>query len=89
MTKIIRAATAGTLESSDAYIELEPADSLLLEIDSVVLEQYGEAIRQVVKNTLQEQGVQAAKVRIVDRGALDCVIAARLETAILRGSKEV
>ena len=89
MTKIIRAATAGTLESSDAYIEVEPADSLLLEIDSVVLEQYGEAIRQVVKNTLQEQGVQAAKVRIVDRGALDCVIAARLETAILRGSKEV
>ena len=89
MTKIIRAATAGTLESSDAYIEVEPADSLLLEIDSVVLEQYGEAIRQVAKNTLQEQGVQAAKVRIVDRGALDCVIAARLETAILRGSKEV
>ena len=29
--------------------------------------------------------VENAVVRIVDRGALDCVIRARVETAILRG----
>ena len=34
-------------------------------------------------------GVENAVVRIVDRGALDCVIRARVETAILRGKGEV
>ena len=86
MGEIIQRAVAGTLESSDVFVTLEPNDSgLELEIDSVVQNQFGEAIRKAAMDVLAEQGVENARVSIVDRGALDCVIRARVETAVLRG----
>lgn len=89
MSEIIRRAAAGTLESSDVYVEIEPCDSgIELELDSVVIQQFGEDIRRVANEVLAEQGVASAKLRLVDRGALDCVIRARVETAILRGKGE-
>ena len=89
MEKIICRATAGTLESSDVFVTLEPHESgLEIEIDSVVKNQYGDAIRAAVEDVLREQHVTNARVSIVDRGALDCVIRARVETAVLRGKGE-
>ncbi len=86
MGKIVKRATAGTLESSDVFVTLEPCDSgLEIEIDSVVQKQFGEAIRRVAEETLNELDIHQARLSIVDRGALDCVIRARVETAILRG----
>ena len=74
------------MESSDVYVEIEPGtDGVQLEVESVVIRQFGDAIRAVVKEVLAEQGVENANVRIVDRGALECVLRARVETAILRG----
>ena len=67
-------------------MEIEPGtDGIQLEVDSVVIRQFGDAIRAVVKDVLAEQGVESANVRIVDRGALECVLRARVETAVLRG----
>lgn len=89
MNDIIRRATAGTLESSDVFVTLEPhAQGLEIEIDSVVKEQFGEAILCTVRDVLEELKVQNARLSIVDRGALDCVIRARVETAVLRGKGE-
>ena len=89
MEKIICRATAGTLESSDVFVTLEPhEDGLEIEIDSVVKNQYGDAIRAAVEDVLKEQNITAARVSVVDRGALDCVIRARVETAVLRGKGE-
>ena len=86
MGEIIQRAVAGTLESSDVFVTLEPnASGLEIEIDSVVQNQFGDAIRKVAEEVLSEQNVQFAKLSIVDRGALDCVIRARVETAVLRG----
>ena len=88
--EILKRATAGTMESSDAYVEIEPKESGLdIQIESVVKEQFGEEISQAVKNVLDESGVENAKVRVVDRGALECVIRARVEAAILRGKGEM
>ena len=82
---ILKCASAGTLESSDAYVEIEPAaDSITISIESVVEKQFGQKIKSAVYEVLSENGVEAASVRIVDRGALECVIRARVETAILR-----
>lgn len=78
-------ATAGTMESSDVYVEIEPADDLQIQLESVVLAQFGEEILEVTREVLRENHVEKANVRIVDRGALECVIRARVETAILRG----
>ena len=83
--EIIRSASAGTVESSDVYVQIEPAQGLDIQLESVVYNQFGDAIREVVTKVLHEQGVENAAVRIVDRGALECVIRARVETAVLRG----
>ena len=82
---IVRNASAGTMESSDAYVEIVPADRLDIQLESVVKQQFGQQIMDAVEQVLQENGVDKALVRIVDRGALECVIRARVETAILRG----
>ena len=79
-------ASAGTMESSDAYVEIEPGtEGVKLQLESVVMGQFGEAIEKAVRNVLQELSVENANVRVVDRGALECVIRARVETAVLRG----
>lgn len=84
--KIVRTASAGTMESSDAYVEIEPGtEGVKLQLESVVMGQFGEAIEKAVRNVLQELSVENANVRVVDRGALECVIRARVETAVLRG----
>lgn len=89
MTKICKYASAGTLESSDAYVEIEPGEEKLeISLESVVEQQFGDVIRQTVLEVLKEQGVERAVVRVVDRGALECVIRARVETAVLRGKGE-
>lgn len=84
--EIRKSASAGTMESSDVYVEIEPSQSgIQLQIQSVVQGQFGEAIEAAVTQVLKEQGVESAIVRIADRGALECVLRARVETAILRG----
>ena len=85
---IVKNASAGTMESSDAYVEIEPADTLDVQLESVVQAQFGEEIRTVVCEVLKEHDVQQASVRVIDRGALECVLRARVETAILRGKGE-
>ncbi len=88
--EIKQIATAGTMESSDAYVEIEPAvGGLQVTLESVVEHQFGDAIRSVVLEVLAEQQVESAKVHVVDRGALECVLRARVETAILRGKGTV
>lgn len=84
--KILRTAVAGTLESSDVLITVRnnPEGALTLEIESVVMKQFGTQIRRVVEETLAELGVSAGIIEIEDRGALDCMIRARLQTAISR-----
>lgn len=86
--EIVKSASAGTMESSDAYVEIEPAADLQIQLESVVQQQFGDEIRNVVEEMLQQNGVEKASVRIIDRGALECVIRARVETAILRGKGE-
>ena len=85
---ILKSASAGTMESSDVYVQIEPGKGLDIQLESVVLNQFGDAIREVVTEVLKEQGVENAAVRIVDRGALECVLRARVETAVLRGKEE-
>jgi len=85
MAEVKKKASAGTLESSDVYVEIEPAaEGLTIDLQSVVQAQFGEAIETAVRQVLQENGVERASVKVMDRGALECVIRARVETAVLR-----
>ena len=85
MADVKKKASAGTLESSDVYVEIEPAEAgLAIDLQSVVQAQFGSAIEAAVREVLQENGVTCANVKVMDRGALECVIRARVETAVLR-----
>lgn len=83
---IARKAQAGTIQSSDLMVFVEPAAGLEIEIESTVKRQFEHLIRQKIEEILRAQGVTAGKVRISDRGALDYAIQARLETALARAS---
>ncbi|MTV82021.1 citrate lyase acyl carrier protein [Secundilactobacillus folii] len=81
-------AVAGTLESSDIQIMISKAtDGIQIELKSDVEKQFGDQIRHVITATLNALGVQAAKVKAVDKGALDCVIKARTIAAAQRASE--
>ena len=87
--QIVKAAAAGTMESSDVSVEVEPGtQGLQLHLESVVAQQFGQSILETVREVFVENGIENANVRIVDRGALDCVLRARVETAIFRGREE-
>ncbi len=83
---IARKAQAGTIQSSDLMVFVEPAAGLEIEIESTVKRQFEHLIRQKIEEILRAQGVTAGKVRVSDRGALDYAIQARLETALARAS---
>ncbi|MBE6544462.1 MAG: citrate lyase acyl carrier protein [Ruminococcaceae bacterium] len=82
---ILKQASAGTMESSDVYVEIESnEDGLEIHIESVVEKQFGDRIEATVREVLADCNVTNACVRVVDRGALECVLRARVETAIYR-----
>ena len=76
-------ALAGTLESSDVMVRIGPTaqPGIQLEIDSIVKQQFGAAIEQVVRETLAQLGVKQANVVVDDKGALECVLRARVQAA--------
>jgi citrate lyase subunit gamma (acyl carrier protein) len=79
-------AVAGTLESSDVHVTIGPNDGngIELSLKSSVLRQYGKQIKKVVLETLNNLEITDAKINIVDNGALDCTIKARVEGAVYR-----
>ena len=82
-------AIAGTVESSDLLVRVEPSqDWIELEIASVVKDRFGHLIEAEVRGVLKALDVTNARVFVDDRGALDCVIRARVETALRRAAKE-
>ena len=82
---IEKSAVAGTLESSDAQVTVEPAEGgIKLEISSSVMNQYGRQIKATVLETLERLDVKSGRVTVVDKGALDCTLKARVECAVFR-----
>lgn len=87
--KLIEIANAGTLESSDIQIIIEPNENggIVIELESVVKAQFGEQVEEVIANTLKELGVTDAKIFANDKGAIDPVIKSRVQTAVYRSAK--
>lgn len=83
--EIKKAAVAGTLESSDCMVTVEPGEGRVdLDLSSVVIRQFGPQIRKVIFETLERLEVTDAHVTVVDKGALDCTLKARVECAVFR-----
>lgn len=84
---IISKATAGTMQSSDLVVQVEPADHLEIDIESTVKKQFDHLIRAQIERTLARHGVTRGRVKVSDRGALDYAIDARVEAALLRAAE--
>lgn len=79
--------TAGTMQSSDVVVTVEPAETLDIQIESTVKQQFEHLIRAQVERTLARHGVTRGLVRVSDRGALDYAIDARVEAALRRAAE--
>jgi len=84
--KVLKTAVAGTMESSDIMVTVAPPEGNLIEIElnSLVEKQFGDQIRESILEILQKHDITSAKINAIDKGALDCTIKARVETAIYR-----
>lgn len=83
--EIVNTAIAGTLESSDAQVMVEPATKgIELILESSVINQYGKQIRKTILETLERLDVKNVKISVIDKGALDCTLKARVECAVFR-----
>ena len=87
-------AVAGTLESSDVYVKVEPSDKLEISIESVVYNQFAQEIEKSIREVARHLSILyllrilPGKISVNDKGAIDCVIKARVETAIKRAGGE-
>ncbi len=85
--EITKMAKAGSMESNDIMIMISPGDGdIAIELDSVVYKQFGDDIKNVIIETLKDEGVESAKIIAKDKGALDFTIKARVKACVRRGS---
>lgn len=88
--KIKTLGLAGTLESSDIMISVEPNDIgefVHIELESSVEKQFGRQIRELILEIAEELEVKNALIKANDKGAIDYVIIARLKAAIYRAAE--
>ena len=85
---VLQTAAAGTLESSDIMVTVMPdSEGVKIELESSVYQQYSESILKTIRDVIDSLGVTNVKIVAYDRGALDCTIRARVETALMRASE--
>ena len=85
--KIIKKAQSGSFESSDIIVLIEPVSEnsgRTIEIDTTVMLEYGDSIKKLIINKLDEYSISDIHLIVKDKGALEPTINARMETAILR-----
>ena len=87
--KLITTGNAGTMESNDIMITVEPSDEggVQVELTSSVYQQFGRQIIAVIRETAADYGVENALITAVDKGALDCTVRARVATALTRAAE--
>ena len=87
--KLITTGSAGTMESNDIMITVEPTDEggVQVELTSNVYQQFGKQIIAVIRETAAGYGVENALITAVEKGALDCTVRARVAAALTRAAQ--
>lgn len=87
--EIVKKSQAGSFESSDILILAEPVEAnegRTIEIDSAVQKEFGGTISQLIDDILDEYKVTDIHIVVKDKGAIEPVIKARMETVLKRAS---
>ena len=88
MKNIVCAATAGFVEKNDVLVTVEPSQKgIEVALSSDVDRQYGEHMRNLIRDTVKEAGYDNVKVTATDKGAWDYTIIARVLGALQRGGQ--
>ena len=86
--KLNKTGEAGAAESGDILVTVAPAEEPGLQIElsgkSVILKQFGRQIRELIRKTAEENGVEKHRIIAKDNGDLDFTIKARVRAAIQR-----
>ena len=87
--KLITTGNAGTMESNDIMITVEPSEEggVQVELTSSVYQQFGRQIIAVIRETAASYSVENALITAVDKGALDCTVRARVANALTRAAQ--
>jgi len=66
--RITKVAKAGTLESNDILIMVMPNESgkVELELESIVMQQFGEVIEQVILHKVTEMNIEGITIKAQD-----------------------
>lgn len=89
--KIDRMAQAGSLESCDILITVEPnklGAGIEIHLESPAKKQFGEKIQREITEVVKQLKVKDVKITAIDKGSLEYSIKARTETALRRASGE-
>ena len=75
---------AGSLESNDCLVTIKESDILSIKVQSIVDVFYHDQIMDLIKAILEDVNVSHVEVTVIDKGALNYTIKARLLTALHR-----
>lgn len=90
MKNQVKIGQAGTLESSDVLVIVRFSPQQKgreIELESPSKKCFGKLILKKIEETLNFLGIKDIYLKAQDRGALDCTISARVETAVKRALK--
>jgi citrate lyase subunit gamma (acyl carrier protein) len=86
--KIIKSSEAGSVDSGDILIYIEPNEGLGVQVElsgkAAVMKQFGKYMEVVIRDTAGQFALEDVTIKAQDNGALDYVIRARMEGAISR-----
>ncbi len=88
--EIKRKVICGNENKGDIRITIEPVkQGLEINISSTHGKLFYTQIAETVNNTINKCGIINAKINILDNGAMDFVVKARMESAIMKASREM
>ena len=89
--KVSKTAQAGSLESCDILVTVEPAKpgtGVKIKLTSPSMKQFGEIIQKEILEVVKQLDITDVKITAIDKGSLGYCIKARTETALRRASGE-
>lgn len=80
--KVKKSVVVGSVESNDILIKVSPGTGINISLESSVIKQYGDDIRNTIEDVIKTLGITDIDLTAQDKGALDFTIRARVKTAI-------
>lgn len=89
MKTIQKEASVGFEETNDAFVTVSPlaaGEGITVDLLSSVKRQYGEYLESLIMAVVEELGYTDVHIKVVDKGAWDYALKARIAAALERGN---